>query len=131
MDMLLATPQQWEECFDGPKPIHETIECSPYLWYTQQWWNCALLSQKADFDEDELLDLFDYHFDYDSTIHSGDFLNLYQEMSTSSEYNMLRLEAPRGLLQITNDEEPQEETLEIANPVGWMQAMANHQQQAK
>jgi len=52
-------------------------------------------------------------------------------MSTSSDYNMLRLEAPRGLLQITNDEEPQEETLEIANPVGWMQAMANHQLQAK
>jgi len=44
---------------------------------------------------------------------------------------MLRLEAPRGLLQITNDEEPQEETLEIANPVGWMRAMANHQQQAE
>jgi len=33
-------------------------------------------------------------------------------MSTSSDYNMLRLEAPQGLLQITNDEEPQEETLE-------------------
>jgi len=44
---------------------------------------------------------------------------------------MLRLETPRGLLQITNHEEPQEETLEIANPVGWMRAMANHQQQAE
>ena len=44
---------------------------------------------------------------------------------------MLCLEAPRGLLQITNDEEPQEETLEIVNPVGWMWAMANHQQQAE
>jgi len=52
-------------------------------------------------------------------------------MSTLSDYNMLWLEAPRGLLQITNDEEPQEETLEIANPVGWMPAMANHQQQAE
>ena len=52
-------------------------------------------------------------------------------MSTSSEYNILRLEAPRGLLQITNDEETQEETLEIANPVRWMRAMANHQQQAE
>jgi len=39
-------------------------------------------------------------------------------MSTSSDYNMLRLEAPRGLLQINNDEEPQEETLEISNPAG-------------
>jgi len=44
---------------------------------------------------------------------------------------MLRLEAPRGLLQITNDEETTEEILEIANPVGWMRAMANHQQQAE
>jgi len=44
---------------------------------------------------------------------------------------MLRLEAPWGLLQTTNDEEPQEETLEITNPVGWMRAMANHQQQAE
>jgi len=52
-------------------------------------------------------------------------------MSTSSEYNILRLEAPRGLLQITNDEETQEETQEIANPVRWMRAMANHQQQAE
>jgi len=52
-------------------------------------------------------------------------------MSTTLDYNMLRLEAPRGLLQITNDEEPREEALEIANPVGWMRAMANHQQQAE
>jgi len=52
-------------------------------------------------------------------------------MSTTSDYNMLRLEAPRGLLQITNDEEPREEALEIANPVGWIRAMANHQQQAE
>jgi len=52
-------------------------------------------------------------------------------MSTTSDYNMLRLEAPRGLLQITNDEETEEEALEIANPVGWMRAMANHQQQAE
>jgi len=43
---------------------------------------------------------------------------------------MLHLEAPRGLLQITNDEETTEEVLEITNPVGWMRAMANHQQQA-
>jgi len=39
---------------------------------------------------------------------------------------MLRLEAPPGLLQITNDEETTEEVLEIANPVGWMRSMANH-----
>ena len=41
-------------------------------------------------------------------------------MSTTSDYNMLRLEAPRSLLQITNEEESQEEALGIANPVGWM-----------
>jgi len=52
-------------------------------------------------------------------------------MSTTSGYNMFRLEAPCGHLQITNDEESQEEALEIANPVGWMRAMANHQQQAE
>jgi len=69
--------EQWKELFYGPKPIHGTIECTPYNWYTQQWWNCALLSQHAYFDEDELFDLFDYHFDYDSTIYSGDFLDLY------------------------------------------------------
>jgi len=44
---------------------------------------------------------------------------------------MLCLEAPRDLLQITNDEETTEEVLEITNPVGWMWAMANHQQQAE
>jgi len=52
-------------------------------------------------------------------------------MSTTSDYYMLRLEAPRGLLQITNDEETMEEALEIVNPVRWMRAMANHQQQAE
>jgi len=39
-------------------------------------------------------------------------------MSTASDFNMLHLEAPRGLWQITNDEESGEEILEIANPVG-------------
>ena len=67
--------EQWEEFLDGPKPTLETIECAPYHWYTQQWWNCALLSQPADFDEDKLFDLFDYQFDYNSTIHSRDFLD--------------------------------------------------------
>jgi len=61
--------EQWEEFFDGPKPVHETIEYTPYHWYTQQWWNCALISQPTNFDEDEHFDLFDYPFDYDSTIY--------------------------------------------------------------
>ena len=33
--------------------------------------------QPANFNEDELFDLLDYHFDYDSTIYSGDFLDQY------------------------------------------------------
>jgi len=73
----LANHEKWEETITGPQPIHETIECTPYHWYTQQWWNCALLSQPGDFDEDKLFDLFDYHFDHDSTIYSGDFLDKY------------------------------------------------------
>jgi len=52
-------------------------------------------------------------------------------MSTTSDFNMLRLEAPRGLLQITNDEEPREDALEVANPAAWMRVVANHQQQAE
>jgi len=77
IDNEISKYEQWEEFFDGTKPIHETIECVPYHWYTQQWRNCALLSQPSDFKEDKLFDLFDYHFDYDSTIHTGDFLDLY------------------------------------------------------
>jgi len=77
IDDEISKYEQWEEFFDGPKPIHKTIECAPYHWYTQQWWNCALLFQPADFDEDELFDLFDYHFDYELTIYSGDFLDQY------------------------------------------------------
>jgi len=77
IDDEISKYEWWEEFFDRSRPIHETIEYAPYDWYTQQWWNCALLSQPANFDEDELFNLFDYHFDYDSIIHSGDFLNLY------------------------------------------------------
>jgi len=77
IDDEIAKYKQWEEFLDGPKPTHKTIVCAPYHWYIQQWWNCALLSQPTDFDEDEFFDLFDYHFDYDSTILSGDLLDLY------------------------------------------------------
>jgi len=52
-------------------------------------------------------------------------------MSTASNFNMLHLEAPQGILRISNDEEPTEDALEITNPLGWMRAMANHQQQAE
>jgi len=77
IDSELANYDKWKEVSDRPKPIHKTIECTPYQWYTQQWWNCALSSQPANFDEDELFDLLDYHFDYDSTIYTGDFLDDY------------------------------------------------------
>jgi len=77
IDSELATYEQWEPEFDRPKPTHEKIDCTPYHWYSQRWFNCALLSQTADFDEDELFDLFDYHFYYDSSIYTGDFLDLY------------------------------------------------------
>jgi len=46
-------------------------------------------------------------------------------MSTSSDFNMLRLEAPRDMLQIKNNEETQ--TMEIANPVDWMRAIVSQQ----
>jgi len=52
-------------------------------------------------------------------------------MSTTSDFNMFRFEAPRGRLQITKDEEPTTETLEIANLLKWMRALAKHQQQAE
>jgi len=77
IDSELANYQKWEETIDEPKLIDETIECAPYQWYSQQWWNCTLLSQPADFNEDELFDLFDYHFDYDSTNFSVDLLDVY------------------------------------------------------
>jgi len=77
IDSELANYEKWEEMSDTSKPTCETIKCAPYQWYTLQWWNCALLSQPANFDEDELFDLLDYHFDYGSTIYSRDFLNLY------------------------------------------------------
>jgi len=77
IDDEISKYEQWEEFFDGPKLTRKTIECAPYHWYTQQWWNCALLFQPTNFNEDELFDLFDYHFVYDSTIYSRDFLDQY------------------------------------------------------
>jgi len=77
IDSKISRYEQREELFHGPKLTHEKIDCILYHWFTQQWFNCALLSQPADFDEDELFDLFDYPFDYDSTIYTGDFLDLY------------------------------------------------------
>jgi len=52
-------------------------------------------------------------------------------MSTTSDFNMLRLKAPRDLLQIKNDEELQNEVMKVANPVDWMRAIVNQQRQAE
>jgi len=41
----------------------------------------------------------------------------------STDFNMLRLEAPRDVLQITNSTEQAEETLEVANPATWLRAL--------
>jgi len=34
IDNEISKHEQWGECFDGPKLIHETIVCAPYHWYT-------------------------------------------------------------------------------------------------
>jgi len=50
---------------------------------------------------------------------------------TSTDFNMLRLEAPRNVLQITDGTEQAEETLEVANPARWLRALAKQQKQAE
>jgi len=50
---------------------------------------------------------------------------------TSTDFNMLRLEAPRNVLQITDGTEQAEETLEVANPATWLRALAKQQKQAE
>jgi len=52
-------------------------------------------------------------------------------MSITSDFNMLRLEAPCNLLQITQDKESTQASLEVSNPAGWMRTMASHQEQAE
>jgi len=49
----------------------------------------------------------------------------------STDFNMLRLEAPRNVLQITDGMEQTEETLEVANPATWLRALAKQQKQAE
>jgi len=52
-------------------------------------------------------------------------------MTTSSDFNMLRLEAPRDLLQITNGTPRPEQAVEIANPAVWVRTLVRQQQQAE
>jgi len=52
-------------------------------------------------------------------------------MTTSSDFNMLRLEAPHDLLQITNGTPRPEQAVEIANPTVWVRTLVCQQQQAE
>ena len=49
----------------------------------------------------------------------------------STDFNMLRLEAPRDILQITDGTVPAEETLEISKPATWLRALVKQQKQAE
>jgi len=44
---------------------------------------------------------------------------------------MLRLEAPRDVLQITDGTLPTDQSVELANPATWLRAMVRHQKQAE
>jgi len=50
---------------------------------------------------------------------------------TSTDFNMLRLEAPHDILQITDGTAPAEEALEISNPATWLRALVKQQKQAE
>jgi len=52
-------------------------------------------------------------------------------MSTSSDFNMLRLEAPRDLLQIEEGSAPTENAVEVVNPAVWVRTLARQQRQAE
>jgi len=54
---------------------------------------------------------------------------------TSTDFNMLRLEAPRDILRITDGTEPEreaaEEILEVSRPATWLRALVKQQKQAE
>ena len=52
-------------------------------------------------------------------------------MTTSSDFNLLRLEACRNLLQITDGTNPEEEVIELANTATWVRALVRQQRQAE
>jgi len=52
-------------------------------------------------------------------------------MTTSSDFNMLQLEAPHDLLQITDGTPRPEQSVEIANPAVWVRTLVHQQQQAE
>ena len=50
-------------------------------------------------------------------------------MTSSSDFNLLRLEAPRTPLQITTGAASTDDVAEIANPPSWIRAIAHEQEQ--
>ena len=52
-------------------------------------------------------------------------------MFTSSDFNMLRLEARRELAQITDGTPQTENAVEVANPAVWVRTLARQQRQAE
>jgi len=50
---------------------------------------------------------------------------------SATDFNMLRLEAPKDVLQITDGTVADEETLEISNPATWLRALVKQQKQAE
>jgi len=50
---------------------------------------------------------------------------------TSSDVNMLRLEEPKDVLQITDGTHPTDQPVELANPATWLRGMVWHQKQAE
>jgi len=49
----------------------------------------------------------------------------------TSDFNMLHLEAPRDLLQITDGTTSQEQAVELANPAVWVRTLVRQQKQAE
>jgi len=52
-------------------------------------------------------------------------------MSSSSDFNIFRLEVPRDLLQITDGTQAPEQAIEVANPAIWIRTLARQQRQAE
>jgi len=52
-------------------------------------------------------------------------------MTTSSDFNMLQLEAPRDVLQITDITPRPEQVVKIANPAVCARTLVHQQQQAE
>jgi len=74
----ISNYELWIEDIDGPTPTEEEIDCTPWNWYTQYWFNCAINNLSADLDGYEFREICDYAFsDYDETIYTGHFLDLY------------------------------------------------------